>query len=285
MGRKDLEKTMRVVGFVGVSGSGKSYRALEVAADEGIRYIIDDGLLISDHRIIAGKSAKKESTRLASVRSALFLKGERAKEMMTAINQHNPQAILILGTSTGMIDKIATVLSLPNPEKYIKITDIATSVEIEKAIETRKNQGKHVIPVPTFEIKKDFSGYWMDALKKLRKNKKSGADLSEKSVVRPTFSYLGEFVIANSVLIGICTYEAKLTEDVSEVVSCSVISDEEESVNIKIGIVARYGKHLPDVAKKVTNNIRKAFEKTTAININLITVTIKGLSDLPLRKD
>ena len=275
---------MKIVGFVGISGSGKSYRALEVAADEGLRYIIDDGLLISDHRIVAGKSAKKESTKLASVRSALFLNKERADEMKEAIEKNNPKGILILGTSHGMVDKIASMLSLPVPEKYIEITDIATNIEIEKAMETRRNQGKHVIPVPTFEIKKDFSGYWMDALKKFRKNKKSGSDLSEKSVVRPTFSYLGEFVISNSVLIGICTYEAEITEDVSKVEFCTVLS-EDEGVVIRLEIVAKYGKYLPDVAKKVMKNVKKAFESTTAINITHITVTIKGLSDLPIRKD
>lgn len=275
---------MRIVGFVGVSGSGKSFRALEVAADEGLRYIIDDGLLISDHRIIAGKSAKKESTKLASVRSALFLDKERAKEMTDAIKKVNPKGILVLGTSRGMVDKITSMLSLPKPEKYIEITDIATSAEIEKAIETRQNQGKHVIPVPTFEIKKDFSGYWLSALRRFRKGKKSGSVVSEKSVVRPTFSYLGEFAISNFVLSEICTHEAKNTRDVSDVVFCTV-TPEEEGVEINIGLLVKYGRYLPDVAKNVVKNIKSTFELTTAINIKSISITIKGLTDLPQRKD
>lgn len=275
---------MKIVGFVGISGSGKSYRALEVAADQGMRYIIDDGLLISDHRIISGKSAKKENSRLSAIRSALFLNKERANEMKMAIEKSNPKGIMILGTSHGMIDKIAKMLSLPAPEKYIEITDIANTEEIEKAMETRRNQGKHVIPVPTFEIKKDFSGYWMDTLKKFRKSKKISAQWHEKSVVRPTFSYLGEFVISNSVLIGICTHEAEMTKGVSEVSHCAVLSVD-EAVKIRLEIIIKYGEHLPTVAKNVINNVRKTFDTATAININHITVIVKGLSDLPVRKD
>ena len=35
---------------------------------------------------------------------------------------------------------------------------------MEEARRIRTTQGKHVIPVPTFEIKKDFSGYILDPL-------------------------------------------------------------------------------------------------------------------------
>ncbi|MBC7331818.1 MAG: hypothetical protein H5T91_05265, partial [Synergistetes bacterium] len=49
---------MEIYAFVGPSGTGKSQRALPLAISYGIRYIIDDGLLIKDGRIIAGFSAK-----------------------------------------------------------------------------------------------------------------------------------------------------------------------------------------------------------------------------------
>ena len=37
---------IRVMAFVGPSGTGKSYRAQMVAGENNINYIIDDGLLI-----------------------------------------------------------------------------------------------------------------------------------------------------------------------------------------------------------------------------------------------
>ena len=48
---------MEVYAFIGASGTGKSYRALYVARMYNIDYIIDDGILIHNNTIVAGKSA------------------------------------------------------------------------------------------------------------------------------------------------------------------------------------------------------------------------------------
>ena len=48
---------MKVVAFVGPSGTGKSFRAIGVAHDHGCDGIIDDGLLIEGTNILAGTSA------------------------------------------------------------------------------------------------------------------------------------------------------------------------------------------------------------------------------------
>ena len=68
---------MRVVGFVGPSGSGKSHRALQVANSEKIEYIIDDGLLIKGNRIITG-FLQKRKTKIASIKRALFIYEDHA---------------------------------------------------------------------------------------------------------------------------------------------------------------------------------------------------------------
>ena len=54
---------IKVYAFVGPSGTGKSYRAQMVASEKEIHFIIDDGLLIKDNKIIAGESAKKAPTK------------------------------------------------------------------------------------------------------------------------------------------------------------------------------------------------------------------------------
>ena len=59
---------MRVIAFVGPSGTGKSYRSVMVSQQYGADAIIDDGLLISHGKVIAGTSAKKEPTKIASVK-------------------------------------------------------------------------------------------------------------------------------------------------------------------------------------------------------------------------
>ena len=158
-----LHKT-KVYAFVGPSGTGKSYRAQMVAGENNINYIIDDGLLIKGNEVIAGISAKKAPTKIETVKNALFVKEDQRQNMIKTIKKYKPDSILILGTSDGMVAKIAETLELPEISKTIYINEVATEEEMETARRTRVTQGKHVIPVPTFEIKKDFSGYILDPL-------------------------------------------------------------------------------------------------------------------------
>ena len=72
-------KDIKVFAFVGPSGTGKSYRAQMVAAENDVHFIIDDGLLIKDNEVIAGNSAKKASTKIETVKKALFIQEERGK--------------------------------------------------------------------------------------------------------------------------------------------------------------------------------------------------------------
>ena len=166
---------IKVYGFVGPSGTGKSYRAQFVAGENNIKYIIDDGLFINDNKIIAGTSAKKADTKIETVKHALFLNKLEQAEIQKAIEEYKPESIMILGTSDGMVQKIAHNLALPEITKIIHIEDVATPEEMERAHNVRVTEGKHVIPVPTFEIKKDFSGYILDPLQ-IFKFKGKGTD-------------------------------------------------------------------------------------------------------------
>jgi hypothetical protein len=84
---------LKIYGLVGTSGTGKSYRAGGIASNKGISYIIDDGLLIKGTRILAGTSAKKEKTKLAAIRRALFMDPGHAAQVMEAIQSENPSSI------------------------------------------------------------------------------------------------------------------------------------------------------------------------------------------------
>jgi len=122
------------------------------------------GLFIKDNEVIAGSSAKKAPTKIETVKHALFQTDAEKKEIIDAIKKYKPESIMILGTSDNMVHKIAENLGLPKISKIIRIDEIATEEEIETARRIRVTEGKHVIPVPTFEIKKDFSGYILDPL-------------------------------------------------------------------------------------------------------------------------
>ena len=155
---------MDVIAFVGPSGTGKSHRALLVAHQHQADAIIDDGILIKDGKIVAGSSAKMEKSKIMAVRRAIFVLPGHAEEVRSAIAECRPHRILILGTSENMVYKIARILKLPTIEQIIHIEDIATQREMQKARDSRLKQGKHIIPVPTIELKPHASGFLIDPI-------------------------------------------------------------------------------------------------------------------------
>jgi len=97
--------------------------------------------LIRGNKIIAGTSAKKENTKIAAVRRALFMDPVHREEVVKAIQAHNPDRMLILGTSDEMVDKITKVLGLNPPQKRLYIEDVASKEEIELARHQRRSKG------------------------------------------------------------------------------------------------------------------------------------------------
>ena len=202
---------MRVIAFVGPSGTGKSYRSIMVSQQYGADAIIDDGLLISHGKVIAGTSAKKESTKIASVKHALFMNPSQVNEIKKVLKRNKIKCLMILGTSDGMVNKIAKNIGVHEVEQIIRIEDVATPEEMNMALRMRTVEGKHVIPVPTFEIKKEFSGYFLHPLRRFQKNLDSEITTAEadKSIVRPTFSYMGDYIISDNVINSIAIHEAQ----------------------------------------------------------------------------
>ena len=268
---------MRVVGFVGSSGTGKSHRASWVARERGIEFIIDDGLFIKVNQVIAGTSAKKEKTRIGSIKHALFIEASHANEVINAINLHKPEAILILGTSDEMVEKIAQRLELPEIGERIYISDVADEFEIRQAMATRREQGKHVIPVPTFEIKKDFSGYFLDPLQIFRRKGKGSFQLDgEKSVVRPTFSYLGSYTISDYTVYQIVEYVVTNIKGVSKI-SRFRADNRPEGTYLEMDLILIYGCSIRSLIREIQHKAGEEVEKLTALNIMQVNVTVKSL--------
>ena len=270
--------SIKVYAFVGPSGTGKSYRAQMVAGENNINYIIDDGLLIKDNEVIAGTSAKKAPTKIETIRHALFLNENEKKEIQKAIKKYKPEGILILGTSDGMVEKIANNLEIPKPEKIIYINDVATEDEMEKARRIRTTQGKHVIPVPTFEIKKDFSGYLLDPLQIFKTNGKGNKPyIAEKSIIRPTFSYLGNFTISDNVFKQIIEYLVIKNEAIYRI-SRIRVNNHEEGPEIYMEVILNYGFNIVEELQKLKLKIIKETERLTSMNVQNIEVLAKGLN-------
>ena len=270
-------KKMKVYAFVGPSGTGKSYRAQMVASEYNIRYIIDDGLLIKDNEVIAGVSAKKAPTKIETVKGALFLNQEKAEEIKKAFRKYKPESLLILGTSDGMIEKIRTNLELPELERTIYITDVATEQEMEEAKRMRMVEGKHVIPVPTFEIKKDFSGYILDPLQIFKsKGKDAKPYISEKSIIRPTFSYLGNYTISDGVLKDIIAHLAASVDAIYKI-NRTRIEKTPTGVKIYIEIILVYGFNIVSSLQSFKKKCIKEIENLTAMNVDEVQILAKGI--------
>lgn len=271
-----FENKTRVYAFVGPSGTGKSYRAQMVANENNIHYIIDDGLLIKDNDVIAGSSAKKAPTKIETVKKAIFIDKQDRNAMREAIRKAKPDAILILGTSDGMIEKITENLGLPKPEKTIYINEVATETEMETARRIRTTEGKHVIPVPTFEIKRDFAGYILDPLQIFKYRRNDAPYISEKSIIRPTFSYLGKFTISDTVFRQIVEYIAKKTEGIHRV-SRVRVENTVGATNIYVEVYVIFGYNIVNVLRDFKQRVKKEIEKLTTMNVQEVSVLAKGI--------
>ena len=270
-------KKIKVYAFVGPSGTGKSYRAQMVAGERDTHFIIDDGLLIKDNEVVAGESAKKATTKVATVKHALFYEDEEKQEIIKALKKYKPQSILILGTSDGMVQKIAANLGLPEISETTYITDVATKQEMETARRIRVTEGKHVIPVPTFEIKKDFSGYLLDPLQIFKSKGKGKAPyISEKSIIRPTFSYLGNFTISDTVFRQIIEYIAYKDKKIYKIIRTR-IDNQPEGPYVYIELSVEYGGNVRNIVDNFKNKIIKEIEKLTTMRVQTIKIIIKDI--------
>lgn len=271
-------ENIEVYAFVGPSGTGKSYRAQMVAGAYNIKFIIDDGLLVKENAIVAGQSAKKAPTKIETIKKALFNDEKQKSEMQEAIIRLSPKSILILGTSDKMVKTIAENLGLPPIQKTIYITDVATEEEIENARRIRTTEGKHVIPVPTFELKKDFSGYLLDPLQIFKSQGLNGNPyISEKSIIRPTFNYIGNFTISDNVFKQIIEVQARNIKSISKIIRIRV-NKSEEGPNVYIEVEIIYGFNIIAELKKFKEKCIKDIERQTRMNVTEFKIVAKKIS-------
>lgn len=270
-------ENIRVLAFVGPSGTGKSHRAQMVAKENKIECIIDDAILIRDNKIVAGKSAKKADTKIESVKRALFSVPGQVEEVREVLKQIKPESILVLGTSDDMVQKIVKNIGLPEISKTIYIQDVSSPEEIAMAKSIRMGEGKHVIPVPTFEIKKDFSGYLLDPLQIFKwKGKGTQPFMTEKSIIRPTFSYLGNYTISDNVLRSLIEYAARDLKGIYKMQRIK-IDTYEDGLVIFIDVTLEYGYNLRDIMQKLKEKVKKDIDRLTAMNVLDIQIMAKGL--------
>ena len=273
---------MDVIALVGPSGTGKSHRALQVAREHGADAIIDDGILIKDGHIVAGESAKTEKSKIMAVRRAIFVLPGHADDVREAIQAMQPHRILVIGTSENMVQKIAKTLALPPIQLIVRIEDIASRSEIATAQFHRLKEGKHIIPVPTIELKPHFSGFLVNPLQSIFKQSSvKRRKLGEKSIVRPVFSYYGKLIIDDKVVQVIVERIVKAREFVKSLKNIAVKhifkDDEDRGLTISCEVVLSYGSHIPTLIRQMQSNIRDAVEFTTGMIVHAVDISVQAL--------
>ena len=262
-------------------GTGKSYRAQKIAYDNNIETIIDDGLLIKGSRVIEGVSAKTAKTKVQTVKAALFSTEKEQERIRNSIKKERVKSILILGTSDEMVKRIQENLKFPKIEKTIYIQDVSTKEEMEEAVRIRRTEGKHIVPVPTFEIKKDFSGILLDPFrilsrgrKKNKKSKKENAGV-ERSVIRPAFSYFGKYTIKDKVFKDIIRLVCDRIQGITEISTIRIDKAQNSNdVEISMNMEIAYGYNIEEMAEEMKKQSKKELEYMTSVNISMVNVKI-----------
>ena len=268
---------MKVYALVGKSGTGKSYQAVNLCRKRGIESLVDDGLFVYRDFVATGKSAKEMPTMVGAIKTALFTDDSHRNEVVAAIEEIAPATILILGTSDGMVTKIAARLDLPPISETIYIDEITTAAERRIADRQRHQQGKHVVPVPSAQLKRRFSGYFIAPIKMFRgwgAPKVEGE--SEKTVVRPSYSYLGEYIISDKVISDIVKAVAADLEGVQRVIN--VLAEKKNGL-LRVMIIATFNLEevVLDCAKRLQEKASYRIEEMTAFPVENLEIEVRAI--------
>ncbi len=276
---------MHVYALVGKSGTGKSFRAKLLAEKIDVPYIVDDGLLIHDTTILAGKSAKQEKNYISAIKTALFTDPDHRQEVVRKIQEKKIKKILLLGTSVKMVTRLAETLELPPITQIIKIEEIASQKDIENAIKSRFEEGKHVIPVPIIEVRRDYAQILSDSIRIFFKGGKhpDGTKKSlffEKSVVQPDFHEnktgrtvsISEAALTQMILHCIDEYDAEV------LVKKIKVKMGRSGYGIELSIDVPYGKPLTGDIHELRNYIQNNIQRYTGILIDSLELSIDTIS-------
>ena len=273
---------MEIYTLTGPSGTGKSYRAMDISKQYNIDAVIDDGLFIYKGTVIEGESAKRSETKIGAIKAAIFNDEAKAKKVAKAIRSRKPKSILILGTSDEMADLIIERLELNRSKRghhktkvihRIYIEDITTEEERMEAAKQRKNYGKHVIPAPAMQLKRSFAGYFLDTLGLFKGRAQA---TNERTVVRPSYSYIGDYILSEKVINDIAEIAAEDKRVISDVIMVTQEPSPENYI-INIAVKIRPGCSLWEDVMDYQKTVNDMVEKMTAFNVSKVNVEVRGI--------
>lgn len=264
--------------LVGRSGTGKSYHSKLVAQKHHIDLIIDDGLLIKGDRIIAGRSAKRDPNFIAAVKTAVFDEEDHRDEVVNALLKEKYNKILIIGTSEKMVNKIAKRLDLPPVNRIFHIEDVSTPEDIETAMRIRYTEGKHVIPVPSIEVTRNYPQIVFDSMKVFLGKAKRKNKGFEKTIVRPEFSRPDNEQLSDVTLIQMVRHCVDEYDKVLKVKKVRSIKQSDGSYTITIILQIPVRHYMTSTISDLQEYIRDCIEKYGGVMINRVAIEIEEWS-------
>jgi uncharacterized alkaline shock family protein YloU len=271
-----------VFALIGKRGTGKSHHAPLLAYQYSIEHIIDDGLLIKGNQILAGRSAKRENTRYGAIKRALFNDPDHARQLQKKLVELGPERVLILATSSRMADAIAGKLGLPRPVQYITIEDISSPEEIQRAMQVREKENRHVIPLPTFAVKKEFPGYLVDPLRSFFRFPATQPQkvAVERSIIRPVYSTLGNFYIAEHVVGDLVDQIVAQIPGIHKTHKVEVKTLQKKvvlNVELVLDLEQPPGKNLVRTLEQAQQDVKEQLEYLTGFYLDRVNITAKKI--------
>ena len=142
-----------------------------------------------------------------------------------------------------------------------------------------RKEGNHVIPVPAVEIKSMASGLSINSLKRLfRKGNNRNMVVLEKTIIRPTFSYIGKFYISADVIKQIIEYEVYNFGSIDRINKINI-----ENCNNFMNIFVSININDLETIKKIEDiqqTIKKSIEKMTLVNVQKIDINIHKIKKI-----
>lgn len=276
-------KGIKVYALVGESGTGKSFRAQMVAEKYNIPLIIDDGLLIKRHIILAGQSAKKAKGKIQAVKIAIFQDENHRKEVVKALQKERFSIILILGTSQKMVNKIVERLGLPAITRFIYIEEIATPEEIALA-KTSRQKGEHVIPVPSVAMTGDYSQIFYDSVKIFFKNPfyffwKRKPKTYEKSVVKPAFARVGTPNFSQNAILEMVKHTVADFDPRIKIDRMRIKSQENNRYSFFIDLMVPQSTEILSMSEDLKKSISLKVERYANLDLDSVEIHVKGVID------
>lgn len=100
--------------------------------------------------------------------------------------------------------------------------------------------------------------------------------MSEKSIIRPTFSYLGNFTISDTVFRQIAEYVAKKTEGIHRL-SRTRVESMVSGTTIYMEVYVVFGYNIVNVLREFKQKTKKEIERLTTMNVQEVSVMAKGI--------